>query len=256
MKQILGIFLMILQSILGIIICLSIALVVNMNSDAALKAIYDAKYLETTSTAAKQTLEGYMSKEKAEEILNKVSVKSSIKELTLAMDNNTVEKKAEDIKENIKEKIILSLEDESSEDTKVQYAEVVANAYMKTIFPVSEMSLVSRIYTLYQNKIIFGVIVLALVYGIIYVFLSKGRKTYKWQIIAIYNSIIFLVIAFVMLGTVTGITIGNERTSVVITNMLTGIRMDVLLTVLGLLILAIFSNYIAYFRKKKKDSRK
>ena len=85
MKQIIGIFLMVIQTVLGIVLCIGIATVINMNSDTVLKAVYKANYLETTSFAAKETLMGYMTEEKADEILKNISVKSEIKELVGAM---------------------------------------------------------------------------------------------------------------------------------------------------------------------------
>ena len=54
MKQIIGIFLMVIQTVLGIVLCIGIATVINMNSDTVLKAVYKANYLETTSFAAKE----------------------------------------------------------------------------------------------------------------------------------------------------------------------------------------------------------
>ena len=251
MKQIIGIFLMIVQTVLGIVLCIGIATVINMNSDTVLKAVYKANYLETTSFAAKETLMGYMTEEKADEILKNISVKSEIKELVGAIDNNTVEKKAEAMKAEMNTKVVMSLEDDVDENLKEQFATIVSNAYMKTIFPISEMSLVSKYCALYKNKIILAVVVLALIYGIIFVALSKGRKTYKWQIISMYNVVIFTLIIFALLGTVTNITIGNERTSEVITNIIKNVRGDILIAVFVMILLAIISNYFAYFRKKK-----
>ncbi len=255
MKQITGIILMVIETLLGIVICVGIAVAVNMNSDRVLKAAYKANYLNLTEQAVEETLKGYMTEDKVDEILDEVSVKSSVKELIVAMDNNTVEKKAEIMRGEINSKVINSLEDDIDESLKKEFANVVSNAYMKTIFPTKEMSMVSRIYTLYESKITLGIIVIAVIYGIIYVYLSKGRKMYKWQIISMYNTIVFVLAIYVLTSMVSGITIGNPRTANVIINMISKIRLDLLYTALGVAVLAIISNYFAYFKKTKKKIR-
>ena len=154
MKQVSGIFFMVVQTILGIVLCLGIATVVNMNSDSILKAIYKADYLETTELAAKQTLIGYMTEEKADLILKEISIKSEIKELVQAMDNNTLEKKAKEMEREVKNKVMVSLEDDVDENVKEQFASIVSNACMKSIFPISEMNLVSNFFAVYKTKII------------------------------------------------------------------------------------------------------
>jgi len=243
---------MIVQTILGIVLVVGIAVAININSDSLIKAIHKADYLETTEIAAKETLSHYMDVNQVEEILSKTSVKSEIKELANAMDNNTIDKVADNISKSMKEKVVKSIKDDVDTGTKESYAAVVTDAYMKTIFPTTELGLVSSMYTRYKAKIELMLIILGLIYAVIYVSLSMGKKMYKWEIVSLYNVIIFTSIIAILLGSFSDIVIGNVRTTAVISNLINSVRVDVVIGIIAVFALSIISNYIAYFKKKRR----
>lgn len=254
MKQIIGAILMVVQTVLGVVLVVGVAVAININSDSLIKAIHKSNYLENTEIEARETLCHYMDVGQVEEILNNTSVKSEIKELANAMDSNTIDKVAANISISMKEKVVSSIKDDVDAATKESYATVVTNAYMKTIFPTTELGLISGMYTRYKAKVELALIILGLVYAVIYVFLSMGKKTYKWEIVSLYNVMIFASIIAILIGAFNGIVIGNERTTSVILNLINGIRIDIIIGIVIVLLLSILSNYVAYFKRTKKKS--
>jgi len=251
LKDIIGTILMVVLTISGIVLSFGVAINGVLSSDGILDSMITSEYLNMSENESKTVLSHYMSTDKAEEILKNVSVKSGIRQIAEAFDNNTVEQVANTVKQEMKEQVIESLDEDIAESTKDNYATVVSNAYIKSIFPVTELSTLSGIYKTYGSKLVMALVILSVISAGIYIYLATGKKTYKWAIIALYNVIILNIIIVFVLGILDGIVIGNERTTAVITNMLSKIKINALLATAIVLVIAVISNYIAYFKKRK-----
>ncbi|MBQ8043333.1 MAG: hypothetical protein IJ272_04190 [Clostridia bacterium] len=251
LKEIIGAIFMIVLTISGIILSFGVAINGVLSSDGILASMIQTDYLDKSEQQAKTVLSHYMSQEKAKEILENVSVKASVRQIADSFDNNTVEQVANNVKQEMKQAVLESLDENIASDTKEQFATVVSDAYIKSIFPVTELSTLSGIYKTYSSKLVLALVIIAIVSIGIYIYLATGKKTYKWAIIALYNVIILNIILLVVLGVLNGIVIGNERTTAVIISMLDKIKINVLIATLITFVIAVISNYIAYFRKKK-----
>lgn len=251
LKDIFGTMCMIVLTISGILLSFGLAINSVLSSDGILNIMLDTEYLEKSENEAKTVLTHYMSNEKADEALEKISTKSSIRQITEAFDSNNVEQVANGVKLDMKQAVIDSLEDSSGDDTKDKFATVVSDAYIKSIFPVTEFNLLSNVYSKLSSKLNLTLVITGIVAIAIYIYLATGKKTYKWAIIALYNVIILNIIMILALGMFNGIVIGNERTTAVIIGLLNKIKINVVVTTIIVFALSIVSNYIAYFKKRK-----
>lgn len=250
-KQILGAILMIILTVSGILFGLLISITTSINSDAIINFMIKANYLTDTEEEAKTVLNSYLTESNTNTVLNNISVKSNIRELAMSLDNNTVNEISTSIKENMQKEIVKVIEDNIDEKTKQEFASVVSEAYIKTIFPVSEFNILSSIYKKYSSNINLIYIVLGILIAGIYMYLACGKKTYKWNIVALYNIIIVNILLIILTHTFNNIVIGNVRTTAVINEMIKGIKTTEIIYTAIIFVVAIISNYIAYFRHKK-----
>ncbi len=251
LKDIIGTICMIVLTIVGMLLSFGLAINSVLNSDGILSIMIDTEYLDKSENEAKTVLTHYLSDEKADEVLENISTKSSIRQITEAFDSNNVEQVANNVRLDMKQAVLNSLEDSSSNDTKEKFATVVSDAYIKSIFPVTEFNLLSNIYSKISSKLNLALIIISIVFITIYIYLATGKKTYKWAIIALYNVIILNIIMILALGTFNGIVIGNERTTAVIIGMLNKIKINVVIATIITFAVSVISNYIAYFKKRK-----
>lgn len=255
-RQIIGAILMVILTIAGIVLSFGIAITSKLNSEGILKSMIKTGYLAKSEDKAYHVLCNYLAEDKVEKILEEISVKSQIREIAEAFDNNTVAEVADSMKQEVEEQIISVIDKNIPEETKKSFVNVVSTSYIKTIFPVTELDLLSGIYKTYSTKILFAIIILALICVVIYIYLALGKKTYKWAIIAMYNVIILNIILVIALGALNGIVIGDTMTTQVILYILGSVKTTVLLICLIILLIAIVSNYIAYFKKRKHSSKR
>jgi len=251
LRDVIGVGLMIVLTISGIILSFGLALNQVLNSDGILICMIEANYLNDSEEEAKKVFENYMTEEKAKQVLENISVKSHIRQIAEAFDNNTVEQVASTVKAEVKQIVLDSLDTKKATENEKSYATVVSEAYIKSIFPVTEFNILSSMYRTYSSKLTLALVIVAIVIIIIYTYLATGKKTYKWAIIALYNIMILNIILVIALGILNGIVIGNERTTSVIINMLSKIKINVIIATFVTFIIAVISNYIAYFRKVK-----
>lgn len=251
LKNVIGTICMIVLTISGMLLSFGLAINSVFDSDGILNIMLDTQYLEKSEKEAKTVLAHYMSNKKADEVLEKISTKSSIRQMTEAFDSNNVEQVANSVKMDMKQAVLNSLEDNASTDTKDKFATVVSDAYIKSIFPVTEFNLLSNIYSKLSSKLNLALVIIGIVFIAIYIYLATGKKTYKWAIIALYNVIILNIIMILALGIFNGIVIGNERTTAVIVGMLNRIKINVVIATIITFAVSVISNYIAYFRKRK-----
>lgn len=250
-KDIIGAICMVVLTLSGILLSFGIAINSVLSSEGILNIMIKSEYLEKSEDEATNILKNYMSAEKAEKILKNISTRAAIRQITEAFDSNNVEQVANSVKIDMKQAVINSIEDNTSNDTKEKYATVVSDAYIKSIFPVTEFNLLSNIYSKLSSKLNLALIITAIVVIVIYIYLATGKKTYKWAIIALYNIIILNIILLIMLGMFNGIVIGNERTTTVVMGMLNKIKINVIISTIVTFGIAVISNYIAYFKKRK-----
>lgn len=253
-KQIIGAILMAILTISLIILSIVLPIVININSSGIKNSMINSGYLDKTEQAAKTELSNYVSDEKVNIILENVSVKADISKIAVAFDNNTVQEVSNEVKEVLKQEVINILEDDIDSTTKNSFANVVSDAYIKSIFPVTEFNLLSVMYSKYSTKLIFASVVMGIICIVIYTYLAFGKKTYKWAIIALYNAIIINIIILVSFNMLNGIVIGNNRTTAVIMDMLSNIKNCIILEIIVIGIIAIISNYFAYFKNRKHKS--
>ena len=251
LRDVIGIILMVVLSISGIVLSFGISISTVISSNGIKDSMLDVSYTDRTINECRTTLGHYMSLEKAEEIFNAISVKSHIRQITSAFDTNNIEQAANDVKNEMKQAVIASLEDNISSDTKESYAMVVSEAYIKNLFPITEFSILSNIYHMYTSRLVLLLIILGIVSVCIYIYLANGKKTYKWAIIPLYNIVIINILLIIVFGIFNNIFIGNARTTDVVLNMLAKIKSNVIISTIVVFVIAIVSNYIAYFRKRK-----
>lgn len=254
-KQIIGAVLMVILTVAGILISITTAIIQVLNSDEILSSMVKSNYIDKSTQEAKTVLTHYMSYEKVEEILENVNVRSHIKDITEAFDSNIIEEIALKKKNEMKQQILSSLDENISKDTKENFANIVSDAYIKTIFPVKELNILSEIYEAYSTKLILFIFIMAVVVIAIYLYLAYGHKTYKWAIIALYNIIIINIVLVFALGVFNGVVIGNDRTTALIITMLNKIKTNVIIGTSVIFIIAVISNYIAYFRKRRHSKK-
>ena len=250
-KHIIGAILMVILTLTGIVLSFGTAIIQVLSADGIMQSMVKVDYLSASEQEARNVLLNYLEPEKADTVLSEISVKSDIREIATAFDNNSVTEVAEEVKRNIKKQIIEILDKDIPDATKESFATVVSDSYIKVIFPVKEFNMLSSIYETYSTKLVFAIIILAVICIVIYIFLALGKKTYKWAIIAMYNIIILNIILILVLGIFNGIVIGNERTTAVIANILFTIKINVTIVTIIILIITVISNYIAYFSKRK-----
>ena len=171
------------------------------------------------------------------------------------IDNNTVEKIANEKKQEVKIQIINILDESIDDNNKEMFADTVSSAYIKAIFPTTEFSLVGKINAEYSQKIVLALTVIVILSLSIIIFMYYGKKTFKWAIISLYNSIIFNLIAIFSLGIFDNITIGNKNTTALILKLLAQVKANIATQVAITVVVAIFFNYIAYFRKRKHKNK-
>ena len=255
-KQIIGAILMVVMTILGVVLSILISLSIILNSNTILKAVNNTNYLEKSKEAAKDVFLNYLPEDKVEEILTNISVKADIKTLIEAIDTNSIKDIAKVETDEVKGKIIAVLGDEITEDIKDSFATKVSNEYIKTIFPVTEFSVLGKFVVTYISKIITVAVAILVIITVIYIYLACGKKTYKWAIIAIYNIIILSIIFVIALNVLDGIAIGNKNVTLVILELINLFRLNVVYISIVWFVIVIISNYIAYFRKRKHKSNK
>ena len=251
-KQITCAILMAVQTLLLTMIVILSSVFIEINSNRIIKTMERSGYIESAVTCAEDTLNNYLPKEKTKEVLDNISVKSQIKEMVLSLDNNTVEQVAEEKKNEIKNQILKVIDSSVDSDTKDSFSDTVSGAYIKSIFPISEFNVLSLANSRYSQKIILSLIVILLISIGIYLFQASGKKTYKWAIIAIYNSIFFSVLLFIVSGMFNNISIGSINTTAFIHDFVKKVQFNIIFEIIILLILAVFSNWRAYFRKGRK----
>lgn len=251
-KQIIGAILMIILTVSGILVGLCISITTSINSDAIIKYIKKTNYLTDTEEEIKALLNNYLTKEKANLVLNNISVKSNILELAKSLDNNTVEEISKNLKENMQNEIEKVIDDNIDEKTKQEFATVVSEAYIKTIFPISEFNILSSIYKKYSTNIKLAYIALIILMIGIYIYLACDKKTYKWNIVALYNIIIINIILVLLTHKFNNIVIGNTRTTTIINEMIRSVKNIEIVYIVVMLAIAIVSNYIAYFKYKNR----
>lgn len=254
LKEVIETICMLVLTISGILLSFGLAINSVLNSDGILTVMIDTEYLEKSENEASVVLRHYMSDEKADEVLEKISTKSSIRQITEAFDSNNVEQGANSVKADIKQAVLNSLEGDSSDNNKDKFATVVSDAYIKSIFPVAEFNLLSNMYSKFSSKLNLALIIIGVVSIGTYVYLATGKKTYKWAIIALYNIVILNIILLIILGMFNGIVIGNERTTAVIIGILNKIKINVVVATMIVFVTSVVSNYIAYFKKKKHSN--
>lgn len=248
-KQIIGAILMIILTISGVV--LGVLISINIDSNAITQLMVKSNYLEESEKEVQNVLKNYLTAEKAALVLENISVKSDICELVEALDNNTVMQRTEQIKKDMQLEITKVLDDFVDENTKTQFATTVSDVYVKTIFPVTEYNMLSMVYAKYSNVLKYICVALVILIIGIYIYLMTGKKTYKWNIIAIYNVVLINIILILLTYSFNNIVVGNERTTLVISNLISSIRNNLIVYIVFALILAGISNYIAYFRHKK-----
>lgn len=251
LKDIIGAIFMVLLTISGLVLSFGIAINSVFNSDGILSIMIENDYLEKSEIEAQAVLAHYMSDEKAQKILESISTKSHIRQITAAFDSNSVEQAANSVKNEIKQSVINSVQDNSTQDSKEKFATVVSDAYIKSIFPVMEFNLLSNIYSKLNSKLNLALIITGVVAIAIYVYFATGKKTYKWAIIALYNIVILNIVILIIMGMLNGIVIGNERTTAVIIGMLDTVKLNVVIATIIIFAVSVVSNYIAYFKKRK-----
>lgn len=250
-KDIIGAICMVVLTISGIVLSFGLGIKSVLSSNGILSIMIKTEYLEKSEKEVNEVLKNYMSAEKAEEILENISTKAAIRQIIEAFDSNNVEQVANDVKLDMKEVVLNSIQDNSSQDIKDNYATVVSDAYIKSIFPVTEFDMLSNIYSKLNSKLNIALVIISIVFITIYIYLATGKKTYKWAIVALYNVIILNIILLIVLGIFNGIVIGNERTTNVIMGMLNKIKINVVIATIIVFIIVVVSNYIAYFKKRK-----
>lgn len=250
-KDIIGALCMVILTISGIVLSFGLGIKCVLSSNGILSVIIKSEYLEKSEKAANEVLKNYMSAEKAEEILENISTKAAIRQITEAFNSNNVKQVANDVKLDMKEAVLNSIEDNSSQDVKNNFATVVSDAYIKSIFPVTEFELLSNIYSKLSSKLNMALVIISIVFIAIYIYLATGKKTYKWAIVALYNVIILNIILLLVIEMFNGIVIGNERTTNVIVGMVNKIKINIVISTIISFVIAVISNYIAYFKKRK-----
>lgn len=251
LNKLIGILLMIVLTASGIILSIGTAVTGVLNSKGIIASMQNANYLEKSETEAKKILGNYMSNEKVEQILQEINIKVQIKEIAAAFDNNTISIVANNMKDEMKQVIASSLDESVSEANKEAFAATISDEYIKTIFPVTELSALSAVYSIYREKLVLILVITAIFAFIIYMYLAFRKRIYRWAIVSLYNINIINIIFILILGMFDGIVIGSERTTAVVSNIISTIKMNVLIATFVTLIITIFSNYIEYFRKKR-----
>lgn len=254
LKEIIGAILMVILTISGVLLTVAVSVTCNINSEAIVNSMTKSDYLNKTEEETKLALKNYLSEEKLEEVFKNISIKSDIKEIANAMENGTVKKQANAVKEHLTNEVISVIDENVDEKSKNEFAKQISDTYIKTIFPVTEFDLISSMYNKYSDNIQFITVILAVIIIGIYIFLACSQKTYKWNIISAYNVIFINIMLVVFTFSLNDIVIGNIRTTSVINQIITGIRMKMILITVITLVIAILSNYVAYFRHKKSKN--
>ena len=154
-KNIIGSIWMLVLTIVGVVLISSLSLLLEINSDGIMKAADKTNYLEVCENDVKNILKNYMPEEKIDSVLENINVKADIIGIINAFDSNKVEAVASDIKEEIRKEVLLVLAD-SNENTKEEFANVIADVYISEIFPVSEFNIINKEYVEKILKELFG----------------------------------------------------------------------------------------------------
>lgn len=254
-REIIGAILMVVLTLSGVVLACISSLALVLDSENIIYIMDKTNYIEKVEQEERSILLNYLPKEKVDELLDNVSVTSNIIKMVKTFETNNITEVSNEIKENFKNRLINVLDEDIANDTKSSFATTVSNAYIKAIFPITEFGLLSSIYVKYNTVLTYAIATLTVLVLGIYIYLALGKKTYKWAIIALYNVIIFsLIITFVM-ATFNNIFIGNERVTALVLGVITNIRNNILIAVLIILLIAIFSNYMAYFRKRRHSKK-
>ena len=248
-KNIIGVIFMILLTISGSILLFGISIKSLLSSKAIMNVMAKTNYIEKTEQQAKDVLGHYMELEQVEEMFKVVCAKEDIKEIANAFDSNTVEQAANGVKQTMEQTVLDSLDENISQDAKKKFSTVVSDAYMKTIFPVTEFKILSGIYAIYGAKLNLILIVAFLVILGICIYLVTDKESHGWIIIAMYNITLLSIMFIIALNGLNGITIGNERTTLVIRMMLNKIKIEVIISTVIMFIISCFLNYIVYLKK-------
>ena len=255
-KEIIGAICMIILTISGIILSFIFSINYIFSTDGILACMSKIGYFEETEQQTKQVLGHYMSNDEVHKILNNVNTELAIRRMVQSFGKQDIQQVANDVKLEMEQQVVKSLDESIPDDTKKEFAIVVSEAYIKSIFPVAEFNTLSRLFQQYETKLLLLLIILAVISLCIYMYLALGHKTYKWAIIALYNIIILNAIILLLIGPLNNIVIGNERTTELVICMLNSIKINVVIITLFILFISIISNYLAYFKRKKHLNNK
>ena len=252
-KQVIGGVLMIVLSFFLVILIFGTSIIINIKPSSIIKSMDKVEFIDNAEINAKEVLKNYLPQEKVQELLKKVSISSQIQEIVLGLDNNTIEKIADEKREEIKNQIITILDENLNQNSKEVFAETVSGSYIKAILPVAELSVISKLNVAYSGKILLGLVSISIISLFITAFLYNGKKTFKWAIIALYNCIILDIIALFSLNTFNGIKIGNDNTTAVILQLFKQVKINIIIGTVIVFVVACVFNYKAYFKKRKKN---
>lgn len=252
LRDVINFICIIILTIFSIVLICSISLVTNLNSNGITKAVEKTGYLDYCEAEMNKILLNYLPEDKVDNLLEKVNVKGNVIELINAFDSNKIEAISIDMKKNVEQEILQVLDDNINEETKKEFASVVANVYMSEIFPVSEFDMISTYYHQYVQYVIMAIVIVGIICIIISIYFISNRKGKNCFIVSLYNIIILSLILVLMFGILDNIVIGDEITTSIILNLVSGIKNIILLCIVLISLITLIFNYFTYFRKRIK----
>lgn len=242
----------IILTIFSIVLICSISLVVTLNSNGIMKAVEKTGYLDSCEAEMKKILLNYLPEDKVDNVLEEVNVKGDIIGVINAFDSNKIEANATDMRKNVEEEVLQVLDDNTSEETKKEFANVVANVYMSEIFPVTEFDMISTYYQHYVQYIIMAIVIVGIICAIMCIYFISSRKGKNCFIVSLYNIIILSLMLVLMFGILDNLVIGDEITTSIILNLISGIKDIIVFCIVLISVVVLILNYFIYFKKRKK----
>ena len=249
-KTLVNIVAMIVVTVLGMIAIWSIGIKYIVTPNSIISFAQKADYYFEVDEKLNNEFRYYLEEEKAKEIITKIPAKENIDYILNGIIDKSVEKRTENVKQEVKNIIYRSLSEIASAENVELFSKNMSEKYIKIILPTTQLQKYSELYVKYIGKLDLIALCSVVLTVIILVIVFLDKHSIKFGIIAMYNTIIFSIYIVCIILTNSSIALGDIRK--VIQQMLYGLLTIVSIEIFIIILLLVVINYLLYFRKKNK----
>lgn len=251
-KKIFCIFLMVVISVSLTALVVTLSARIIIKKDSMLKILDKANYYSATAQNINERVTSYINNEKVKNVVNEGKIKRNIEDYINVLGKQEVEDAKANIRADIEKDFIQSLNDVEDKN-KGKLSTILSNIYMSSLFPVDEINTVYKVILKYSSKLDLLCVVLGILVISSTVYLFRRKKQCKWLFVGIYNSLIILMIIYIILKSNANIYYTNDSFSSIINGMINKLSFSILIGILVTLTITMVLNYIKYFKARIRE---